>query len=235
MQKLIRILQELDPPFAPKLWKAGLWGVVALALLVPAAVFLGLRVPQIEFLNGMAWQPKARPQSVSPVDGQGQPLFADGLTLRAPLPGTAPRGHQGYPWRAAVYGADELARIRPELIFNRSFDEKTGFRTMQVLAAPIEFQGDLMGALLLINRSDGQPYSEEDVERAKLLAETLGIAFSNQVRSGARRTKFDALVEAKILLEDASARGDRLSFASGVVRDVLYHDLPRRRRARRFK
>jgi type II secretory ATPase GspE/PulE/Tfp pilus assembly ATPase PilB-like protein/GAF domain-containing protein len=100
---------------------------------------------------------------------------------------------------ADVYDADELARIHPELIFNRSFDEKTGFRTKQVLAAPIEFQGDLMGALQLINRSDGQPYAEEDVERAKLLAETLGIAFSNQVRSGARRTKFDALVEAKLV------------------------------------
>ncbi|MHC5057217.1 MAG: ATPase, T2SS/T4P/T4SS family [Planctomycetota bacterium] len=100
---------------------------------------------------------------------------------------------------ADVYDADELARIHPELSFNRSFDEKSGFRTMQVLAAPIEFQGDLMGALQLINRADGQPYAEEDVERAKLLAETLGIAFSNQERAGARRTKFNALVEAKLV------------------------------------
>ncbi|MHC4253430.1 MAG: ATPase, T2SS/T4P/T4SS family, partial [Planctomycetota bacterium] len=100
---------------------------------------------------------------------------------------------------ADVYDADELARIHPELSFNRSFDEKSGFRTMQVLAAPIDFQGDLMGALQLINRADGQPYGEEDVERAKLLAETLGIAFSNQERAGARRTKFDALVEAKLV------------------------------------
>ncbi len=40
----------------------------------------------------------------------------------------------------------------------------------------------------------------------------------------------DALVAAKVLLEDTSSRGDWLSFASGVVRDVLYQGLPRRRR-----
>jgi len=100
---------------------------------------------------------------------------------------------------ADVYDVDELARVHPELSFNRSFDEKTGFRTMQVLAAPIEFQGDLMGALQLINRTDGQPFGDEDIERARLLAETLGIAFSNQARAGARKTKFDALVEAKLV------------------------------------
>ena len=45
-------------------------------------------------------------------------LFADGLTLRAPLPGTVPRGHQDYPWRAAVYGADEAKRLAGENLVN---------------------------------------------------------------------------------------------------------------------
>ena len=98
-----------------------------------------------------------------------------------------------------VYDTEELARVHPELSFNRSFDEKTGFRTKQVLVCPIEFQGELVGALQLINRTDGQDFGEEDIERAKLLAETLGIAFYNQARTGARRTKFDALVDKKLI------------------------------------
>jgi mono/diheme cytochrome c family protein len=118
MEKLIRILQELNPPFIPKLWKAALWSLVVLALLVPTMVFLGLRVPQIEFLNGMAWQPKAKSQSISPVNGDGEPLFADGVTVRAPLKGTVPRGHQEYPWRIAVYGADEAKRLAGENLLN---------------------------------------------------------------------------------------------------------------------
>jgi len=98
-----------------------------------------------------------------------------------------------------VYDGDELARIHPELSFNRSFDKKTGFRTKQVLVMPIEFQGELVGALQLINRIDDHAFGEEDIERAKLLGETLGIAFYNQARTGARRTKFDALVDAKLI------------------------------------
>ena len=118
MEKLLRILQEFNPPFVPKLWKAALWGIVAVALLVPAVVFLGLRIPQIEFLNGMAWQPSAKPQSASPVDGEGQPLFADGVSLRQPLKGTVPRGYQEYPWQVAGYGAGEAKRLAGENLVN---------------------------------------------------------------------------------------------------------------------
>ncbi len=42
----------------------------------------------------------------------------------------------------------------------------------------------------------------------------------------------DALVRRRLLEEDNRPREDRLSFASGVIRDVLYHAVPRRRRRR---
>jgi type II secretory ATPase GspE/PulE/Tfp pilus assembly ATPase PilB-like protein/GAF domain-containing protein len=109
-----------------------------------------------------------------------------------------------------VYDEEELARIDPELSFNRSFDEKSGFRTKQVLATPIEFQGELEGCLQLINRTDGHEFDTEDLERARALAETLGIAFHNQVMAGARRNKFDWLVEKRLLkrgqVKEARAR-----------------------------
>lgn len=40
----------------------------------------------------------------------------------------------------------------------------------------------------------------------------------------------DRLVQEGLLVEERSARGDRLSFASGVAREVLYSQVPRRRR-----
>ncbi len=40
----------------------------------------------------------------------------------------------------------------------------------------------------------------------------------------------DRLVQEGLLVEERSSRGDRLSFASGVVREVLYAQIPRRRR-----
>lgn len=101
-----------------------------------------------------------------------------------------------------VYDEKELARIHPELSFNRSFDEKTGFRTREVLAAPIEFQGELLGVLQLINSLDGRPFDEPDLSAAKALAETLGIAFHNQARAGIKKTRFEALLDKKLVTRE---------------------------------
>ena len=55
-----------------------------------------------------------------------------------------------------VYDADELAAIGPHLTFNRSWGERSGFRTRQMLAVPILVDGKyLMGVLLLINKRNG--------------------------------------------------------------------------------
>ncbi|MBD3349715.1 MAG: GAF domain-containing protein [Candidatus Eisenbacteria bacterium] len=126
---------------------------------------------------------------------------------------------------ADVYDADELARIHPELSFNRSFDEMTGFRTKQVLAAPIEFQGEIEGVLQLINRVDDQPFGDEDLERAGLLSETLGIAFNNQARTGARRTKYDALIESKVITKkDLAAARESAREEGSSVESVLMNE-----------
>ena len=53
-----------------------------------------------------------------------------------------------------VYDEAELATIDESLQFDKSWDQKTGFRTTQVLVYPIIFQKYLMGALQLINLSE---------------------------------------------------------------------------------
>jgi len=110
-----------------------------------------------------------------------------------------------------VYDDDELSAIHPQLSFNRSFDEMTGFRTKEVLAVPIEFQGDLLGALQLINSTSGSAFDESDMNSAKSLAETLGIAFNNQTRAGLRRTKYEALVENNVASSDQIKRARQIA------------------------
>ncbi len=102
-----------------------------------------------------------------------------------------------------VYDEKEVAAIDPALRFDKSWDQKTGFRTKQVLVYPIIFQKYLMGALQLINRKGGGRFSEEDEKAVVDLSKIIGIALYNQKRmaarggggGGGRGTKFDYLLE----------------------------------------
>ncbi|MBT8342394.1 MAG: Flp pilus assembly complex ATPase component TadA, partial [Desulfatitalea sp.] len=97
-----------------------------------------------------------------------------------------------------VYDADELESIDENLKFDKSWDQKTGYRTKQVLVYPIIFQKYLMGALQMVNRLGGDRFGLEDEKAIADLAKIIGIALYNQKRMavrGGRTTKFDYLLE----------------------------------------
>jgi transcriptional regulator with GAF, ATPase, and Fis domain len=101
-----------------------------------------------------------------------------------------------------VYDQEQLSAVDPELKFDDQWDRKSGFHTRQVLAAPISFQKYLLGVIQIINRRDGQAFTERDEAGLQELAETLGIAVYNQKRMAkARPGKFDYLVENGLLTQ----------------------------------
>ena len=61
-------------------------------------------------------------------------------------------------------------------------DQKTGFRTRQVLAYPIVFKKFMLGVLQLINCQHAAQFTREDVTAAAKVAEIIGIAVYNQKR-----------------------------------------------------
>ena len=68
---------------------------------------------------------------------------------------------------ADVYDETELMRIHHMMSFNRSYDEATGFRTKQVMAAPLMFEGTLSGVIQIINSKNGQPFDDETNNRRR--------------------------------------------------------------------
>ena len=99
-----------------------------------------------------------------------------------------------------VYNDKELASIDPDLKFDKSWDQKTGYVTKQVLVVPIIFKKFLLGAIQLINRTDGSVFTELDGASVTEMAKILGIALYNQKRMAkSRPTKFDYLLENNIL------------------------------------
>jgi type II secretory ATPase GspE/PulE/Tfp pilus assembly ATPase PilB-like protein len=106
---------------------------------------------------------------------------------------------------ADAYDEAELAAISPRLSFDRSWDERSGFRTRQMLAVPILYDRKyLMGVLLILNKRTPGPFTAEEEGFVREIAETLGIALRNHYQLAQRRptTKFDYLLEQNLITRE---------------------------------
>ncbi len=97
-----------------------------------------------------------------------------------------------------VYDDAELKQFSPNLAFLKAVDQRTGYRSKQMLIAPIlggESGTELMGVLQLINNLSGQPFSSLHDEGVMELSKTLAIAFRvRQQMPGQIASKFEYLV-----------------------------------------
>src|SRR4051812_48173457 len=102
-----------------------------------------------------------------------------------------------------VYDDAELKQYSPNLTFLKAVDQRTGYRSKQMLIAPIlggETGGELMGVIQLINNLAGQPFSSLHDEGVVELSKTLAIAFRvRQQMPGSVQSKFEFLVVDNII------------------------------------
>ena len=102
---------------------------------------------------------------------------------------------------ANAYDEQELKKINPELTFDKSWDEKTGYRTKQILVTPVSYNRYLMGVIQLINKKSGATFSTDDQATVQEISKVLGIAFFNNQKASQKRrpTKFDYLIANNII------------------------------------
>jgi type II secretory ATPase GspE/PulE/Tfp pilus assembly ATPase PilB-like protein len=103
-----------------------------------------------------------------------------------------------------AYDINELSRVDKELTFDASWDERSGYRTKQILTVPISYKKYVIGVLQLINKKSGDRFRLEDQNSAVEMANVLGIAFFNQkklAQKRSKRTKFDYLINNNIITE----------------------------------
>lgn len=100
-----------------------------------------------------------------------------------------------------VYDQAELSSYSPNLHFQPGVDQRTGYRTKQMLIAPmVDVKAkELLGVVQFINTRDNEPFSNFATEGAKQLAETLAIAFTQRLKPQVVRTRFDGLVADAVL------------------------------------
>jgi type II secretory ATPase GspE/PulE/Tfp pilus assembly ATPase PilB-like protein len=127
--------------------------------------------------------------------------------IRVPIRNDSIAGYCAASWKMInitnAYDESELKKVSPSLTFDKSWDEKTGYKTNQVLVAPVSYNKYLLGVIQLINKKSGRLFTQEDQSSVQEIAKVLGIAFFNKQKAKQKRrpTKFDYLIANNIITE----------------------------------
>jgi len=95
-----------------------------------------------------------------------------------------------------VYDENELRSLNANLRFLQEVDKRTGYRTKQMLVAPILEAGsnELIGVIQIINNKAGVPFGGLAEEGVGELSQTLAIAFKQRQKPQIAKTKYDYLI-----------------------------------------
>ena len=117
-----------------------------------------------------------------------------------------------------AYNEHELKMISSNLKFDKSWDQKTGFVTRQVLCVPMKFQRTLIGVIQIINKNDKTPFNDTDISYALELGTSLSIAIHNIYRLQVttkiirQRSRYNYLLDHNVIdektIEQASTHPD---------------------------
>ena len=132
--------------------------------------------------------------------------------LKLPLSAQSIAGHVAMARQmvniADVYDEKALRKIHPGLRFLDEVDKRSGYRTRQMLVAPIMVGQTLYGVLQVINNRSNQPFGQLDEDGARQLCQTLAIALRQRMpkaEAGSpqrKATRHDGLVAEGALSHD---------------------------------
>ncbi|MBP1202770.1 hypothetical protein JOD97_000784 [Duganella sp. 1411] len=125
-----------------------------------------------------------------------------------------------------VYDEEELRRHAPALRFQMRVDRRTGYRTREMLVAPIvDAGGAVLGVVQLINNRHGGPFPPLIEDGVRELARLLATAFAGGGKAARReRGRFAALIPETLLSRAQLDQAMRLTVAGRDIEDVLIDD-----------
>ena len=127
-----------------------------------------------------------------------------------------------------VYDDVELKSISPRLNFLKAVDAKTGYRTKQMLVAPIAEakSRDLIGIVQVINTKHGQGFPQYMEEGALQMCESLAVAFRQKQGSATVqvRGRYDALVTDSVISAEELELAQRSSRRKNIDLETVLID-----------
>lgn len=123
-----------------------------------------------------------------------------------------------------VYDEKELAAINSQLRFLQEVDKRTGYRTKQMLVAPIldASSSDLVGVIQIINNKAGAPFAAMVEDGVQELAQTMAVTLRQRQQQSTVKTKYDHLVTDAVMSAAEFELATRTARRKGMtVEDVL--------------
>ena len=141
-----------------------------------------------------------------------------------------------------VHSKEELAKHHNDLHYDDTSDNKIGFIARSIILVPLPHKNKLVGVLEIVNRTDGNSFSEADFIRAKAIALVMGLALvklkerrhsmeiadiqKNYQKEELPPTTFSYLIDNGFLTDDELTLINKKSQESGSdVEDLLVKDL----------
>ena len=130
-------------------------------------------------------------------------------------------------WVAEMGESDIVVETADDGRFNQSFDIKNNFTTRSLLAVPLRLQGNVIGVLEVVNKTEGI-FSSDDVTIAETLASSAAIAIDNARLVAQLQQNVNDLQQRNAELDafDHTVANDLqnpLALVLGFA-DLLYHD-----------
>jgi len=123
---------------------------------------------------------------------------------------------------ADVYDEAALRQIDPALSFLKEVDRRSGYRTRQMLVAPILRGPDLVGVLQVVNARDGSAFSALAQEGVTKLCQTLSSAIRHRVLA-AQTVAWPAVSKYAGLVVDGVVSADELARCMAKAREDRVH------------
>lgn len=131
--------------------------------------------------------------------------------LKLPISPQSLAGYAAYSKKALnlpdVYDDEALKQIHPALTFLKEVDRRSGYRTKQMIVAPILDGEILHGVVQVINSKSDEPFGALELDGVAELCKTLATAIRQRNRkedtaAKHKATKYDGLVADGLLTED---------------------------------
>jgi two-component system sensor histidine kinase HydH len=112
--------------------------------------------------------------------------------------------------------------VRREEKFSDRFDKETGFTTRSLICVPLTIRGKEIGALQVINKKNGNPFTEEDKELLTALAQQIAVALDNAKLYQRLEEKFEFTAEELKIAQKKLIRSERLAAIANLVQGVAH-------------
>ena len=112
--------------------------------------------------------------------------------------------------------------VTRDKIFSNKFDSKTGFETRSMLCVPLILRDKSIGALQVLNKRSGQPFTDADLELLTSMSRQIAVSLDNAKLYRRLEKKFKLTEKELRTTQEKLIRSERLAAMGNLVKGVAH-------------